>query len=86
MANKTQKILSSNKFSYICLIENQNNINRKGLVLQDELQNIFPSLEEFKNSNDPLDKKRNRIDRFIGYPKLVNVMQKLRNLGCKADI
>jgi uncharacterized protein (DUF58 family) len=64
--------------NYSCIIRNENKTARKGLVLIDELKNQFPSLAIFTNSKDPLDKNRNRIDRFIGYPRLVNVMQKLR--------
>lgn len=64
--------------NYSCIIRNENKTARRGLVLIDELKNQFPSLAKFTNSKDPLDKNRNRIDRFIGYPRLVNVMQKLR--------
>lgn len=64
--------------NYSCVIRNENKTAKRGLVLIDELKNKFPSLDHFTKTKDPLDKKRNRIDRFIGYPRLVNVMQKLR--------
>lgn len=63
---------------YSCIISNKNKSARRGLVLIDELRNRFPSLNEFSRARDPLDKKRNRIDRFIGYPRLVNAMRKSR--------
>jgi uncharacterized protein (DUF58 family) len=63
---------------YSCLVKNENKTPRKGLVLIDDLNNPFPSIEEFIKTRDPLDKIRNRIDRFIGYPRLVNSIQKLR--------
>jgi uncharacterized protein (DUF58 family) len=64
--------------NYTCVIRNENNSAKRGLVLIDELKNQFPSMANFSKIKDPLDKNRNRIDRFIGYPRLVNVMQKLR--------
>lgn len=64
--------------NYSCTIKNANEKAKKGLVLIDDLRTTFPELEEFNNTKDPLDKKRNRVDRFIGYPKLVNALQKRR--------
>ncbi len=63
---------------YSCVIKNKNRKPRKGLILIDELRNQFPTNDKFIKTQDPLDKKRNRIDRFIGYPRLVNIIQKLR--------
>lgn len=63
---------------YSCVIRNKNRKPRRGLVLIDELSSQFPTIDEFTKTQDPLDEKRNRIDRFIGYPRLVNAMQKLR--------
>jgi uncharacterized protein (DUF58 family) len=63
---------------YSCVISNQNKKPGKGLVLIDDLNNPFPSLEEFIHSKDPLDKIRNRVDRFIGYPRLINTIRTLR--------
>tara|TARA_R110000782_G_scaffold73615_5_gene147289 strand:+ start:347 stop:1690 length:1344 start_codon:yes stop_codon:yes gene_type:complete len=64
--------------NYACIIRNENKTAKRGIVLIDELKNQFPSIEMFSKTKDPLDKNRNRIDRFIGYPRLVNAMQKLR--------
>ena len=63
---------------YSCVISNKNKSPGRGFVLIDELRSQFPSINEFKKTQDPLDKKRNPIDRFIGYPRLVNIIQKLR--------
>jgi len=63
---------------YSCTVSNKNKRPHKGLVLIDNLNSPFPTIEEFIHSQDPLDKKRNRIDRFIGYPRLMNTIQKLR--------
>ena len=63
---------------YSCVINNKNKKPKKGLVLFDQLKSKYPTADEFARTNDPLDKKRNRVDRFIGYPRLVNIMQKLR--------
>lgn len=64
--------------TYSCVVNNENKNAKRGLMLIDELKYQFPSLDEFSKTKDPLDKKRNRVDRFIGYPRLVNVIQKLR--------
>ncbi len=63
---------------YSCIIKNKNRKPRKGLILIDDLNTPFPTIDEFAKTQDPLDKTRNRIDRFIGYPRLVNTMQKCR--------
>lgn len=64
--------------NYSCTIKNANNKSRKGLVLIEDLEATFPSIDEFNKAKDPFDKKRNRVDRFIGYPRLVNILQKRR--------
>ena len=63
---------------YTCTVKNQNNAINRGLVLIDDLKNNFPSTSEFSHYQDPLDKKRNIFDRIVGYPRLVNIVQKLR--------
>ncbi|MGB1799219.1 MAG: DUF58 domain-containing protein [Gammaproteobacteria bacterium] len=64
--------------NYSCTIKNANNKAKKGLVLIEDLEAAFPSIDEFNQAKDPFDKKRNRFDRFIGYPRLVNILQKRR--------
>ena len=64
--------------NYSCTIKNANNKSKKGLVLIEDLEATFPSIDEFNKAKDPLGKKRNRVDRFIGYPKLMNTIQKRR--------
>lgn len=68
---------------YSCTIKNKTNKAKKNLILIDNLHAQFPTFDTFKKTKDPLDKKRNRVDRFIGYPRLVNVMQKLRGASIK---
>lgn len=64
--------------NYSCTIKNTTNKAERGLVLIEDLETTFPSIDEFNKAKDPLAKKRNRVDRFIGYPKLVNTLQKRR--------
>ena len=64
--------------NYSCTITNNNKKAKKGLMLIDDLDATFPYIEEFNRIKDPLDKRRNRVDRFIGYPRLVNTLQKRR--------
>lgn len=63
---------------YSCTVKNKNKTPKRGLILIDDLNSPFPTINEFAKTQDPLDKKRNRIDRFIGYPRLVNTIQKCR--------
>lgn len=63
---------------YSCNIRNNNRKQKKGLVIIDELDNQFPTIDQFKKTKDPFDKNRNLIDRVIGYPRLVNTIQNLR--------
>lgn len=70
--------------TYSCVVHNKNKTAKRDLVIIDELKYRFPSLNEFTSAKDPLDKKRNRIDRFIGYPRLMNVIQKSRGGSIKA--
>ncbi len=69
--------------NYTCIIRNENKTAKRGFILVDELKNQFPSFAKFSKAKDPLDKNRNRIDRFIGYPRLVNIMQKIRGGSIK---
>ncbi len=64
--------------TYSCVIKNNNRKPKKGLVLIDDLINPFPTYDEFLYTNDPLDKIRNRYDRYIGYPRLMNMIRQLR--------
>ncbi len=65
-------------FYYVCKINNINKKPGKGLILIDDLNSSFPTIDEFAKAQDPLDKNRNRLDRFIGYPRLMNAIQKRR--------
>jgi uncharacterized protein (DUF58 family) len=68
---------------YKCVIENLISRKQKGLVLIDELDTDLPEFNEFLLSKDPQDIKRNWFDRFVGYPKLVNLIQKKRGGSIK---
>jgi uncharacterized protein (DUF58 family) len=63
---------------YRCVIENLISRKQKGLVLIDELDTDLPEFNEFLLARDPQDIKRNWFDRFVGYPRLVNLIQKKR--------
>jgi uncharacterized protein (DUF58 family) len=69
--------------TYSCVVYNKNKTAKRCLLVIDELKTRFPSLNEFTKAKDPLDKKRNRIDRIIGYPRLVNAIQELRGGSIK---
>jgi len=66
------------KLQYSLILSNKDSKTYKQLVIIDELKNEFPEYSQFASASDPLDKKRNRIDRYLGYPRLVNYLRKLR--------
>ncbi len=70
-------------FFYLCTVTNQNKKDKKGLIIIDQLRTRLPSLSQFKKIKDPLDSKRNKVDQIIGYPRLVNVIRKLRGGSIK---
>jgi hypothetical protein len=68
---------------YRCVIENLISRKQKGLLLIDELDTDLPEFNEFLLTRDPQGIKRNWFDRFVGYPKLVNLIQKKRGGSIK---
>ncbi len=64
--------------TYELLIRNLDDSVQADLSIQDELASPLPSFEDFKNTHDPLDEQRNWFDRFIGYPRLMNLIQRRR--------
>ncbi|MDX1519976.1 MAG: DUF58 domain-containing protein, partial [Gammaproteobacteria bacterium] len=63
---------------YELLIDNHTGSAQAGLSIHDELEGKLPSFDEFRNARDPLDSKRNWFDRYIGYPRLMNLVQRRR--------
>lgn len=71
---------------YSIIVSNKDSRSHKQLLLIDDLKNEFPDYSYFASTRDPLDKKRNRIDRYLGYPRLVNSLRKLRGGNIKSRI
>jgi hypothetical protein len=44
----------------------------------DELSSVFPGYDAFRKTRDPEDRQRNWVDRKIGYPRLMSLLQKNR--------
>ena len=63
---------------YICRIQNLTKHAKKGMLIIDELKVEFPNFLNFKQSKDPLDNKRYRFDRVLGYPRLINLLKNRR--------
>jgi len=63
---------------YSILIDNKNNHVNRELILFDEVENSFPTFEEYLYSYDPEDQYRNWFDRNIGYPRLMGLMKEKR--------
>lgn len=71
---------------YSIIVSNMDARPHKHLLLTDDLKNEFPDFNYFIETQDPLDKKRNRIDRYLGYPRLVNTLRKLRGGNIKSKL
>ncbi len=65
-------------FRYRLRIENLSQRRQEDLVLMDELAAPLPDYEEFDTTTDPRDKNRNWLDRLIGYPRLIDLIQRKR--------
>lgn len=63
---------------YELLVQNHTWTKQADLKIQDELETSLPSFTEFKKTRDPLDSKRNWFDRYIGYPRLMSLIQQQR--------
>ncbi len=61
---------------YRIRLNNIDNKMQKALIILDQLENPFPTYEEYRDSHDPKDKIRNWFDRLIGYPRLMGIMQR----------
>ncbi len=64
--------------NYKLQIENTGKNAQADLLLTDQLFTRFPEFSEFASSTDPLDHQRNRFDRFVGYPRLMRLIQQRR--------
>ncbi len=59
-------------------VNNLANVGQHDLFVIDELDSVFPRYEEFETSTDPQDRKRNRFDRVVGYPRLMALIRRKR--------
>ena len=64
--------------SYKIIIQNIFSKTHYDVTVFDNLVYQRPDFTEFQSVRDSLDKKRNIFDRFIGYPRLVSLIQKKR--------
>ena len=62
---------------YRLQITNTGKHSQVELLTVDELETRLPDYEEFVRTRDPQDKNRNRFDRAVGYPRLLNLVQSL---------
>ncbi len=60
---------------YRCHIDNQLPDSCRNLFFIDTLARRFPTFAEYMHSRDPHDRNRNIFDRYIGYPRLVTLIQ-----------
>lgn len=65
-------------FRYYVEIENLGSSGQLDLLVFDELEQYVPAFEEFARSRDPEDRRRNRFDRLVGYPRLMSLVRKKR--------
>ncbi len=68
-------ITATESAQYTLRIENKSRRTQHELSLIDELNESFPSLHEFRRWYDPSDQKRNRFDRYVGYPRWLGLVR-----------
>ena len=72
---------------YKVIIENLEQRRQSELLIYDELETKLPGFQEFVSANDPVDNSRNWFDRIVGYPRMINLLQKKRGASIEpADI
>jgi hypothetical protein len=69
--------------NYKVKVENPHQRPHRDLIYMDELAYQFPSYETFRSTPDPQDMQRNWVDRKIGYPRLMSLIQKNRGGSMK---
>ncbi len=69
---------------YSCRVNNLNKRDCKQIRVTDDLKTEFPDMAALAHFRDPLDKKRNFVDRFFGYPRLVSALRKSRGASIAA--
>lgn len=68
----------SQSLKYRVTIENHGRRAHRDLIYIDKLGYDFPSYERYRSTPDPLDRQRNWVDRKIGYPRLMSLLQRTR--------
>ena len=63
---------------YKVIIDNLGAAPARDVLFRDQLANRFPEYEEFRRAKDPLDRRRNWLDRKIGYPRLMSLLRRNR--------
>ena len=63
---------------YKVLVDNRGKRPQRDLVLLDELHEVLPDQKEFFAARDPEDAGRNWFDRVVGYPRLINMIERRR--------
>jgi uncharacterized protein (DUF58 family) len=63
---------------YTLQIENGGDRLQRGLMIGDELQEDWPTVEAFRRFHDPDDGQRNRFDRRVGYPRWLHLVRRQR--------
>jgi len=66
------------EFEYTLSVRNNGKAAQQDIVLFDELDTAYPDYQEFKNTRDSNDRHRNIFDRWIGYPRLVGIINRKR--------
>lgn len=64
--------------SYEVTLRNTGTRKHHDLELIDELATTFPDYQQFTKTSDTEDVHRNLVDRYIGYPRLVSLIGKIR--------
>lgn len=63
---------------YKVTIDNLEDHAYRDVLFRDELSSRFPDYEDFRHAKDPEDRRRNWLDRKLGYPRLMSLIRNHR--------
>jgi uncharacterized protein (DUF58 family) len=70
---------------YTLRVQNHGRKRQRGLFVTDELQWVWPTVEDFKRRHDPQDRHRNPFDRYVGYPKWLGLIRRQQGAVVEAQ-
>lgn len=69
---------------YTLFVDNEGRKSHRGLRVLDQLRETMPSVTDYARWRDTADRHRNRFDRWVGYPRWLALVHRLRGADIEA--